>query len=421
MTFDISEEAYSYYSRYGKEKGFDVAKRTLRKGKDGKLKDVTIACSHAGKWRLNQVDFDHNHDQSPGKTYAPLQIEARGPGNAQTMHNYFMKMKADNFDFFFAMDLDDEGMNHHVHSVLLGCRLISHEDTKSFSWLFQIWKTCMWGCAPKAIITDQCMAIKNAIQGYSLTLDIGGAYVYASFTIKQFEDAWDLFIKKYELQSNTWLEGLYLERKWWVPAYLNDMFWAGMSSTQRSENINMYFDGYVHSKMTLKQFVGQYENALGNKVESENQAKVGDIVSNHEINEWVTYGEGEQKKRIQVSFTVDFNVETNETHCNCRLFKSRGMCKNVKRVHTKVWIYYDKSSTSIEACRHDNICNLLNEVVDLAEESEVKYDIVMKQELENFGGERSIPLLINVGRVPHSPLVVISELKFCCKNTQRQL
>ncbi|KAI8527662.1 hypothetical protein RHMOL_Rhmol12G0093200 [Rhododendron molle] len=44
-----------------------------------------------------------------------------------------------------------------------------------------------------------------------------------------------------------------------------------MSSTQRSEGLNAYFDGYIHSKTTLKQFVEQYENALANKVESENE------------------------------------------------------------------------------------------------------------------------------------------------------
>ncbi|KAG5544500.1 hypothetical protein RHGRI_017053 [Rhododendron griersonianum] len=52
---------------------------------------------------------------------------------------------------------------------------------------------------------------------------------------------------------------------------MNDCFWAGMSSTQRSEGMNAYFDGYIHSKMTLKQFVEQYENALANEVESENE------------------------------------------------------------------------------------------------------------------------------------------------------
>ncbi|KAI8546923.1 hypothetical protein RHMOL_Rhmol07G0157100 [Rhododendron molle] len=179
-----------------------------------------------GKGRLNRVALVHNHDQSQGKarylwsdkvldeqvkrrlelndkaginlnqTYTSLHIKAGRPGklpyiqkdcqnhvdkvrrsllvegDAQVMHNYFMKMKADNSDFFFAMDLDDEGrlrnvfwadarsrtackefgdvvtfdttylvnrqgmpfapfvgVNHHGQSVLVGCGHISHKDT----------------------------------------------------------------------------------------------------------------------------------------------------------------------------------------------------------------------------------------------------------------------------------------------------
>ncbi|KAI8555731.1 hypothetical protein RHMOL_Rhmol05G0197800 [Rhododendron molle] len=441
------------------------------------------------------------------------------------MHSYFMRMKIDNSDFFYAMDLDDNGrlrnvfwadarsraackefgdvvtfdttylvnrydmpfapfvgVNHHGQSILLGCGLISHEDTKSFSWLFETWKTCMWGCAPKAIITDQCLGMKNAIQevfpdtrhrlciwhimkkvpekfgmynAYEQISSCMRKAVWNSLTIKQFEDAWDGFIKKYELQNNTWLQGLYHERKLWVPAYVNDCFWAGMSSTQRSEGMNAYFDGYIHSKTTLKQFVEQYENALANKVESENEedgkswrsfipliTKSGlekqfqsvytnekvrefheefvgrlecsccqkkESVSKYEVKEWITYGE--EETRIQVPFIVDFNVETNEAHCNCRLFEYRGMVcrhqltvwsqmgvervpdkyvlrrwnKNIKRVHTKIRINYDNSSTSIEARRHDNMCNLFNEVADLAEDSQEKYDKVMARLLELKG------------------------------------
>ncbi|KAG5534560.1 hypothetical protein RHGRI_022618 [Rhododendron griersonianum] len=55
----------------------------------------------------------------------------------------------------------------------------------------------------------------------------------------------------------------------------------------------------------------------------------------------------------------------------------RRWCKNVNRAHTKVRISYDKCSTSIEAHRHDNVCNLFNEVVDFAECSQEKYDMVM--------------------------------------------
>ena len=32
----------------------------------------------------------------------------------------------------------------------------------------------------------------------------------------------------------------------WVPAYMKHLFWAGMKTTQRSESINSFFDGYVH-------------------------------------------------------------------------------------------------------------------------------------------------------------------------------
>ncbi|XP_057511625.1 uncharacterized protein LOC130793782 isoform X2 [Actinidia eriantha] len=55
----------------------------------------------------------------------------------------------------------------------------------------------------------------------------------------------------------------------------------------------------------------------------------------------------------------------------------RRWCKNVKRVHTKIRICYDKSSTSIEARWHDNMCNLFNDVADLAKESQEKYDMVI--------------------------------------------
>lgn len=64
---------------------------------------------------------------------------------------------------------------------------------------------------------------------------------------------------------------LYEERDRWVPTFVKNTFWTGMSSTQRSENMNAFFDGYVNSKTTLKQFVDQYENALRSKVQKEDQ------------------------------------------------------------------------------------------------------------------------------------------------------
>ncbi|KAI8532328.1 hypothetical protein RHMOL_Rhmol11G0205500 [Rhododendron molle] len=120
------------------------------------------------------------------------------------------------------------------------------------------WMTCMWDCAPKAIITDQCMAMKNAIEDvFSYTrhrwciwhilkkvpekLGMYDAYksilsslhnvVYDSLTKEEFEEVWEVFIKNYEFQDNEWLHGLYSERNRWAPAFVKDVFWAKISST----------------------------------------------------------------------------------------------------------------------------------------------------------------------------------------------
>ncbi|CAL5364282.1 unnamed protein product [Camellia sinensis] len=130
-----------------------------------------------------------------------------GEGNAQSLQSYFMRMQAHSERFFYVIDVDDEcrirnlfgadamsratyeafgdvfsfdttyltnkydmpfapfvGVNHHGQSILLGCGLLSSEDTDTFVWLFKSWLSCMSNRPPKAIITDQCRAMQNAIE-----------------------------------------------------------------------------------------------------------------------------------------------------------------------------------------------------------------------------------------------------------------
>ena len=79
-------------------------------------------------------------------------------------------------------------------------------------------------------------------------------------------------VERYDLGNNQWLNDLYEERNRWVPCFVKTSFWAGMSTTQRSESMNTFFDGYVNSKTTLKQFVEKYEKAMESKIEKEWQA-----------------------------------------------------------------------------------------------------------------------------------------------------
>lgn len=95
------------------------------------------------------------------------------------------------------------------------------------------------------------------------------ATVYDTYTAIDFEVKWCAVIDKFELGQNDWLSGLYKEWHRWAPTMLRNYFWAGMSTTQRSESIQAFFEGYITSSTRLHQFVTQYDNALGSRVEKE--------------------------------------------------------------------------------------------------------------------------------------------------------
>jgi len=242
-------------------------------------------------------------------------------GDGQTLLRHFSKMRELNNDFFFEIDMDEDnricnvfwadarsraasedfgdvvsfdttyltnkydmpfapfvGVNHHGHSILLGCGLVSAEDTRSFVWIFELWLRCMYNKPPEGIVTDQCKAMLNAIrevfpntkhrwclwhimkkvpeklQGYTNYKSIKTELkrlVYDSITMGEFELGWHAFIGQYDLTTNDWLTTLFDERHHWVPCYLKSQFWAGMSTTQRSEGLNAFFDGFINSGTTL--------------------------------------------------------------------------------------------------------------------------------------------------------------------------
>lgn len=76
--------------------------------------------------------------------------------------------------------------------------------------------------------------------------------VYNSLTQEEFEESWRQMIGHFKLHKNGWLSSLYEERHHWVSAFVKDTFWAGMSTTQRSESMNSFFDGYVNSKNLIR-------------------------------------------------------------------------------------------------------------------------------------------------------------------------
>ncbi|XP_077251789.1 protein FAR1-RELATED SEQUENCE 5-like [Tasmannia lanceolata] len=64
-------------------------------------------------------------------------------------------------------------------------------------------------------------------------------------------------------------------REHWMQAYWRTTFTAGMKSSQHSESMNSYFDGYVNNNTGLHEFLNAYERALvqRGKTEAEDDFK----------------------------------------------------------------------------------------------------------------------------------------------------
>ncbi|XP_035548689.1 protein FAR1-RELATED SEQUENCE 5-like [Juglans regia] len=310
------------------------------------------------------------------------------------------------------------GVNHHGQSILLGAGLISSEDTETFVWLFQTWLKCMDGIAPKAIITDQDRAMKNAIaivfpesrhrlclwhilKKVPEKLSSYASYksgmknalmksVYDTQTVAEFEKSWDQLITTYNLHENVWLKSLYTERESWVPAFLKDCFWAGMSTTQRSESMNAFFDGYVHAKTNLKEEV---QMQLTGIIDLDPElVKRDGAVKTYQLEDEVRV---EEFTKL-VTFFVDFSEEGADAKCSCGLFQMKGiLCrhifavfkcngikflpekyildrwrKDIKRRYTLIGSSYDAGDQRPDAYRYASLLKICYEMITHAAGSE---------------------------------------------------
>ncbi|KAL4337138.1 hypothetical protein AHAS_Ahas12G0080200 [Arachis hypogaea] len=217
------------------------------------------------------------------------------------MMNYFVRMKEINPNFFYAIDVDDAnkfrsalrvdvrckasyeyygdvvsfdttyrrnrhglpfaffvGVNHHGKSTLLGCALLGREKIPSFEWVFTQWH----------IMKKSQFKLKGYARCGELNVKMN--HIVWNFpSADSFEVDWAGFIKEFDLGQNRWLADLYANRWKWVPIFFKSEFWAGMRSTQRSENMHAFYGRFLHCKSGLVQFVHEYDNVLGNKEQKE--------------------------------------------------------------------------------------------------------------------------------------------------------
>lgn len=127
-------------------------------------------------------------------------------GDSRAIYNYLVRMQLTNPNFFYLMDMNNEGrlrnvfwadarcranagyfgdviyldntylvnkfeiplvafvgLNHHGQKVLLACGLLADENKESYTWLLKSWLSCMLGRSPQTIVTQRCKLLEKAI------------------------------------------------------------------------------------------------------------------------------------------------------------------------------------------------------------------------------------------------------------------
>ncbi|XP_066161928.1 protein FAR1-RELATED SEQUENCE 5 [Oryza sativa Japonica Group] len=167
------------------------------------------------------------------------------------------------------------------------------ERAESFEWLFKTFLKCMGGKAPMCILTDEDPAMASAIREvlkntihrlcrwhvlkkYKKQLGV----LYEMFKHRNFKEklhfvinhpltpsefvaAWKDLVEEFELQGCEVMENLYNLRAEWIPAYFKQIYYARMTSTQRSESVNhMVKTGYLKELTALHRVAAEMNRCI---------------------------------------------------------------------------------------------------------------------------------------------------------------
>ncbi|XP_077246102.1 protein FAR1-RELATED SEQUENCE 5-like [Tasmannia lanceolata] len=251
--------------------------------------EAVIVANHLQKKRSEDPNFFFSMELDTDGTFRSMFWADARARDAYMIFNdvivFYVTYKTNRLSLPFA---PFTGLNHHKQSTLFGAALLADETDETFCWVFEQWLTCMHGRAPGVIITDMDLAMKNAIKivfpdtrhrfcEWHIWKHLLEKVVEMRDTDSDFyrdynrcfhskkiecEDKWQDLVVNYGICRNEWLSRMWEQREHWMRAYWRTTFTAGMKSSQRSESMNSFFDGYVNNNTGLHEFLTAYERAL---------------------------------------------------------------------------------------------------------------------------------------------------------------
>ncbi|KAF6147844.1 hypothetical protein GIB67_014424 [Kingdonia uniflora] len=182
------------------------------------------------------------------------------------------------------------GLNNYGMPCFFGSVILREESMRSFSWALKAFSGFMNGKAPKTILTDQNICLKEAISiemprtKHALCIwlivakfpswfnaVLGERYnewkeefnrLYKMEMIQEFEIGWGDMVNSFGLHTNRHIANLYALRALWALPYLRDNFFAGMTISGQAKSINSFIQRFLSAQTRLAHFVEQVAVAI---------------------------------------------------------------------------------------------------------------------------------------------------------------
>ncbi|XP_062158768.1 protein FAR1-RELATED SEQUENCE 5-like [Alnus glutinosa] len=191
--------------------------------------------------------------------------------------------------------------NHHRGVVIFGAALLYDETVESFKWLFESFLDAYASKKPQSIFTDQDAAMakalvevmpetwhglctwhimQNGIKHLGNFMKDGShflrdfkACMFEYEDVAEFQNAWDEIIQKYNVESVSWLVGIYKLKTKWARCHMKNAFTLGVRSTQLSESLNGDLKAYLKSDLGIVEFFQHFERVVEQKRHKELKAE----------------------------------------------------------------------------------------------------------------------------------------------------
>ncbi|KAK9668491.1 hypothetical protein RND81_13G064400 [Saponaria officinalis] len=249
--------------------------------------------------------------------------------DARALEEYFKKMKDENGDYFYAIQRDENDRLLNVFWADARCRALfkSFPDVVTYDTTFR----SIDGGVDGGVFPESAVCTYSGSRAAHESRGDGKG--------KRAMVMWRVIAGR--IGENPWIKESWDVRRQWVPVYWKGTFCAGMSSTQRSEQQNRFLKQYVSIECGLRNFVTQFENAILDKVNEEQELNLIDLnrplklvgkngtCSRYSANDTIR---NPPWKRGIKSYEVNIDESNGNFTCECKLFEFKGiLCRHIIR------------------------------------------------------------------------------------------